>query len=79
MLACPECKSTNLRKYGTKWVQEAVNNSPQTVRRVKKQQYQCKHCGRITVHPLTPPTRNDKGRFAKAKSQSATASTEIPT
>ncbi len=43
---CPECQSTKLIKFGKrfwgKW---------KTGRRRKVQQWQCKKCGRITIHP----------------------------
>ena len=39
-IACPECLSTQLIKFGVKF-----NN-----RRIV-QQYQCKNCGRITIYP----------------------------
>ena len=44
-MKCPECKSDKLRKFGTKFVKEGE-------KRIKKQQYQCKDCGRITINPM---------------------------
>jgi transposase-like protein len=61
-MACPECRSSNLRKFGTKWY--GGNGSG----RVLKQQYICKDCGRITVNPSIAPTRDAKGRFVKSDS-----------
>jgi len=41
---CPECKSSNLIKFGRKWVKVVG-------KRVQVPQYQCKDCGRITIKP----------------------------
>ena len=40
-IACPECLSTQLIKFGTKFRN-----------RKKVQQYQCKSCGLITTKPI---------------------------
>ena len=64
-LACPDCKSTKLRKYGTKfkWLYDCLTK----VRRIKVQQYQCKKCGRITIKPIEPQPRDINGHFATIK------------
>ena len=49
MPKCPECSSTNLRKYGLKFRSNLKINLQN---RTKVQQYQCKDCGRITTKPL---------------------------
>jgi DNA-directed RNA polymerase subunit RPC12/RpoP len=46
MIRCPECNSTRLIKFGTKFARNA-----RTGRRHAVQQYQCKNCGRITIKP----------------------------
>jgi len=66
-LSCPECRSTKLNRFGTKWAWEDGI-------RVQKQQYQCKHCGRLTIHPMQPQPRNDKGRFVQTKDNLTTTS-----
>ncbi len=45
-MKCPECGSSELVKFGTKYIKDKS-----TSRRFKKQQYQCKACGRITINP----------------------------
>lgn len=44
-IKCPECQSSNLKRFGKKWVRIGEN-------RQLEQQYQCKDCGRITVKPI---------------------------
>lgn len=44
---CPECKSSNLIKFGKKW-----HKNKETGKREQVIQYQCKDCGRITILPL---------------------------
>jgi len=46
-MKCPECGSPNLMKFGKKFVKDSV-----TGERHRVQQYQCRDCGRITVHPV---------------------------
>lgn len=46
-MKCPECFSENLIKFGKKFARDKG-----TGKRVKKPQFQCKDCGRITVNPL---------------------------
>lgn len=50
-MQCPECGSSNLIRFGRKFVW-----GKGTGKRVRVQQYQCKGCGRITIRPL-----KDKG------------------
>ncbi len=57
-ITCPKCKSTDLIKSGWKWVRG--NSTPNKIR---KQQYLCNHCGRITINPILPQPRDNKGRF----------------
>jgi len=45
-LRCPECGSRNLIGFGRKW-----KFNEKKTKRIKIHQYQCKHCGRITVNP----------------------------
>lgn len=45
-MKCPECSSSNLVKFGKKFIKLRGSNT-----RVLKQQYQCKNCGRITINP----------------------------
>jgi transposase-like protein len=45
-MRCPECRSTRLVKFGKKFAR-----NPETGRRHRVQQYQCKNCGRITIYP----------------------------
>lgn len=54
-LACPECKSTNIKRFGVKFSN-----------RKRVQQYQCNNCGRITIKPIDL-RRDDKGRFTSPK------------
>jgi transposase-like protein len=58
-LTCPECRSTQLIKFGTKF-HKGTNN-----KRVKVPQYMCNRCGRITIKPLKLPPRDNTGRFTK--------------
>ena len=51
-LICPECKRSNLVKFGKKFSN-----------RKEVQQYLCKSCGRITIHPIALPHRDRLGRF----------------
>ncbi len=46
VLQCPECGSLLLVKYGVIWSG-----------RKQCQQYRCKSCGRLTIHPI-----NEEGR-----------------
>lgn len=46
-MKCPECRSTRLIKFGLKFAHDWVRGGRRRV-----QQYQCKHCGRITIHPV---------------------------
>lgn len=76
MLACPECKSTELRKFGWKWVRltQLIDGRTRVNHyRTRRQQYICKKCGRITVNPITPQPRDDKGRFIKTSDTSCTS------
>jgi uncharacterized protein YlaI len=66
MLACPECHSTELGKFGTKWVGTKTNG------RKPVQQYICKKCGRKTINPILAQYRNAQGRFTKAGESSTT-------
>ena len=45
-LKCPECNSKRLIRFGRKWMFNKKGD-----KRILVPQYQCKHCGRITVHP----------------------------
>ncbi|KKM73132.1 hypothetical protein LCGC14_1413570 [marine sediment metagenome] len=47
MPKCPECKSTKLIKFGKRFSRKSSTGKRRLV-----QQYQCKNCGRITIHPL---------------------------
>lgn len=52
-MKCPECNSGKLVKFGFKWCSELVVEKKQSKKvRVKRQQYLCNDCGRITVKPL---------------------------
>lgn len=51
-LACPKCRSNRLVKFGKKWYQG-----------IRNQQYLCNNCGKITIHPIQFPCRDDRGRF----------------
>lgn len=42
---CPECNSTNLKRFGKKWVKVGD-------KRQRKQQFQCNDCGRVSVNPI---------------------------
>ena len=64
LLSCPECKSTDLKRFGKKF---HCNNDGQ---RTRVQQYQCNKCGRITIKPKALPFRDNLGRFAKATTRS---------
>ncbi len=44
---CPECLSTNLGKWGSKWKKNKESGKRERVKQVI-----CKDCGRITVNPL---------------------------
>jgi len=46
-IACPECLSVNLIKFGTKFIRDTKTN-----KRYRIQQHQCKNCGRITIKPI---------------------------
>ena len=50
LMRCPECGSVRLIKFGKKFVKNL-----QMGRRYLVQQYQCKECGRITIHPEQMP------------------------
>ena len=54
VLACPECKSTNL-----------IKNGKRHINRQEVQQYMCKDCWRVTIHPIEVVPRDNKRRFAK--------------
>ena len=45
-LRCPECLGYYLIKYGV------VYRKEENEERIKKQQYQCKDCGRVTIKPI---------------------------
>lgn len=45
-MKCPECGSVRLIKFGKKFVILPAG------KRERVQQYQCRDCGRITVHPI---------------------------
>jgi len=44
-MKCPECGGTKLGKFGFKFSKKKGGKRPLV------QQYQCKTCGRVTIHP----------------------------
>lgn len=59
-LACPKCKSTDLSKFGLRWILDKNSNNHHKIR---IQQYSCNSCGRITIHPFKSQNRDGFGRF----------------
>jgi transposase-like protein len=51
---CPNCKSSNLTKQGSRW--RTINNQ-----RVKIQQFICNTCGKYTTEPLSK-VKDTKGK-----------------
>lgn len=46
-MLCPECGSNKLIRFGKRWGKTKRTDEKRTL----LQQYQCKHCGRITLKP----------------------------
>lgn len=55
---CPKCRSTKLVKFGFRWAKASANKY-----KIKRQQYICNSCGKITISPIYSQLRDTKGRF----------------